>query len=172
VSITPFEDDLLHRPSRLRLRIVPIASTIAASALAALPIVAQAPVLPPFGLIVALSWRLLRPEMWPAWIALPLGLADDLFTGAPLGSSAALWTVAFLGIDLADTRPMWRDHLLDWGLACLAILFCGIGGWLIDAFTAGAGSIAPLAWRLALGILCFPPLARICARLDRWRLRR
>jgi rod shape-determining protein MreD len=166
-----FESDLMRRPSSMRLRAVPIASTLIASAVTILPFVAQMPLVPPFGLLMALAWRLLRPEMWPAWIALPLGLVDDLLTGAPLGSAATLWTIAFLGIDIADSRPMWRDHWLDWAIAGVAILFCGFGSWAIDRFTAGGGHLTPVLPQIALAILCFPPVAWLCARLDRWRLR-
>ena len=166
------EADLVARPTATRLWLVPVLSVLAGSAVTLLPIVATAPVLPPFGLLVALGWRLLRPEMWPAWVALPLGLADDLIGGAPLGSAMTLWTVAFLGIDMADHRPMWRDHWLDWWLASLAITLCCVGGWAVARFTAGGGPLWPVLPQLALSILAFPPVARLCARLDRWRLGR
>ena len=164
------ESDLLRAPPRHRLWVVPALSVLAGSALTLLPFVVGAPVLPPFGLLALLGWRLLRPEMWPAWVALPLGLADDLIGGAPLGSAMTLWTIAFLAIDFADHRPMWRDHWMDWVLASLAILFCVFGSWAIAQFTAGGG----MAWlampQAALSILLFPVIARLCARLDGWRL--
>ena len=34
--------------------------------------------MPPFGLLVLLAWRLLRPELWRAWVGLPLGLPAEL----------------------------------------------------------------------------------------------
>lgn len=159
------------RPQRLpvRLWLVPVASTLAGSATTLLPLVVDAPILPPFGLLMALSWRLLRPELWPAWMALPLGLADDLIGGAPLGSAMTLWTLAFLAIDLADHRPMWRDHWLHWALASLCIVGVGVGGWALAAFVAGGGLLGPLLPQLMLGALLFPATARLCARLDRWR---
>ena len=118
--------EMLSRPSAVRLRLIPVLATVIGSATALLPIVTETPWLPPFGLLMALGWRLLRPEMWPAWVAFPLGLVDDLMTGAPLGSAASLWTIAFLSIDIADSRPMWRDYWLDWWIAGAAILFCGL----------------------------------------------
>ena len=166
------ESDLLARPSAARLWLVPIASTLAGSALALLPAIVSVPVLPPLGLLMALGWRLLRPEMWPAWVALPLGLADDLIGGAPLGSAMTLWTIAFLGFDIADSRPMWRDHWLDWWLAAAAILLCALGAWGIAAFSGGAGALWTILPQTTLAILLFPPIARLCARLDTWRLRR
>jgi rod shape-determining protein MreD len=164
------ESDLLGQPSRMRLQGIPILSTLAGACVGLLPFVATAPVLPPFGLLMALGWRLLRPELWAAWMALPLGLADDLITGTPPGTAMTLWTITFLGIDLVDSRPMWRDHWLDWWIACIAILFCAAGQWAIGAFISGGGAPWPMIPPTILAILAFPPIARLCAALDRWRL--
>jgi rod shape-determining protein MreD len=168
--VTAFAPDRHPRPSAVRLWLVPVALTLIGSATAALPIVTQAPVLPPLGLLVALAWRLLRPEMWPAWVAFPLGLADDLLTGAPLGSAATLWTAAFLSIDIVDSRPLWRDHWLDWWIAAAAILFCGVGAWALERFVTGGGGVLPAVPPLLFAILLFPPIAKLCALVDRWRL--
>jgi rod shape-determining protein MreD len=165
------DPDRLDRPGATRLQLVPVLSVLAGSAIGLLPCITTVPVLPPCGLLMALAWRLLRPELWPAWVALPLGLADDLVGGTALGSAMTLWTIAFLGIDMADHRPMWRDHWLDWWIATLALLFCEIGGWAVARFTAGGGAFWPLLPQLGLAILAFPPAARLCARLDHWRLR-
>lgn len=162
----------LARPSPLRLQLLPIASTLIGSCIALLPIVTTYPVLPSFGLLIALGWRLLRPELWGAWTALPLGLADDLIGGAAPGTAMALWTISFLAIDLIDTRPMWRDHWLDWWIAAGAILFCALGTWASDAFVSGGGVPWPMIAPTVLGILLFPATVRLCAGLDRWRLTR
>jgi rod shape-determining protein MreD len=160
----------LEQPSALRLQALPITSTLIGSCVGLLPFVSTAPVIPPVGLLMALGWRLLRPELWAAWVALPLGLTDDLISGAPPGTAMTLWTIAFLGIDLVDSRPMWRDHWLDWWIAAVAILFCALGQWAIGAFVAGGGTLWPLIPPTILAILAFPPIARLCAALDRWRL--
>lgn len=162
--------DMLARPAPWRLQLLPIGSTLIASCLATLPIVATTPVLPPLGLLVALGWRLLRPELWPAWMALPLGLADDLIGGAPPGTAMATWTISFLTIDLIDMRPMWRDHWLDWWIAAGAILFCALGGWAASATRAAAPW--PMIEPTLLAILLFPACVRLCAGIDRWRLAR
>ena len=163
--------DPYQRAMSARMWIAPVGSTVAGSLTMALPIVAQVPAMPPFGLLMALAWRLRRPEMWPAWIALPLGLADDLIGGAALGTGALLWTATFLLIDVADHRPMWRDHWLDWALAGLALQFCALGSWASAAWTGGGGAgpwlIVP---QTILAFLCFPIVARLCARIDGWRL--
>lgn len=166
------ESDLVGQPSTLRLHAIPIASTMIGSGLCLMPFVASAPVIPPFGLLIALGWRLLRPELWAAWMAIPLGLADDLITGAAPGTAMTLWTISFLAIDLLDSRPMWRDHWLDWWIAALAISFCAIGGWGIEMFISGGGALWPLLLPTFVAIFAFPPIARLCAALDRWRLAR
>lgn len=166
------EADRAGLPSHARLQLVPVLSTVAGSCVVLLPFVASAPVLPPFGLLVALGWRLLRPELWPAWVALPLGLADDLIGGAAPGTAMTLWTISFLAIDLVDTRPLWRDHWLDWWIASIAILFCAAAGWGIGLFVAGGGAFWPMIPPTLLAIFAFPPVARLCALLDRWRLSR
>jgi rod shape-determining protein MreD len=157
-------------PSRTRLWAIPIGSTILASALTALPLVSQFQLFPPFGLMLALAWRLRRPEMWPAWIALPLGLADDLFSGAAIGSAMTLWTIAFLAIDAADSKPTWRDYWLDWRIAAGILLICGFGQWALAVFTGGGGVLWPALPPIVFAILLFPAAARFCALLDRWRL--
>ena len=154
----------------VRTWLVPILSTVAGSAVALLPIVAQSPILPSCGLLIALGWRLLRPEMWGAWVALPLGLADDLISGAPIGSAMALWTLAFLALDIADHRRIWRDYWVDWQLAAWAIGACAIGAWGLAWFSGGAGPLWTIVPQASLGILVFPAAARFCAAIDRWRL--
>jgi rod shape-determining protein MreD len=163
---------LVPRTLPPRAYILPVASTLAGSALAALPLVAAAPILPPFGLLMALGWRLLRSELWGAWVALPLGLADDLLTGAPLGTSMILWTTCFLVFDVMDNRLIWRDHWQDWLVASAALAFCLAGGWLLLRIDGAGGSILLLLPQYFVGVCCIPLAVRICAVLDRWRLRR
>jgi len=87
------------------MRTVPVATVLIASALPLmLPLVASSPVLPPLGLLFFLCWQLLRTEMWPVWIGLPLGLWDDLFSGAPIGTAVFLWTAASIAIAYLSQR--------------------------------------------------------------------
>jgi rod shape-determining protein MreD len=160
-----------------RARIIPIASTMAASALATLPAIAQVAVMPPFGLLMLLAWRLLRPEMWPAWMALPLGLFDDLMTGQPLGSAMACWTISLLALDMMDNRAMWRDYWIEWLIAAAVITACILGGWIaVEIISAreriAHGTLLAVIPQIATTILCFPLAMRACAGLDKWRFER
>lgn len=156
----------------LRRQWVPILSTLAAALLALLPYVASRPIVPDFAYLVLLAWRLLRPEMWPAHIALALGLFNDLAAGLPVGQSMALWTLTFLILDVVDSRVGWRDYWLDWLFAAAAILFYTAGGWYVAREMGSAVPFAVLLPQLALSVFAYPLAARLVVTLDRWRLQR
>ncbi|MBB6124369.1 rod shape-determining protein MreD [Sphingobium subterraneum] len=158
-------------PSRTRLMGTPVATVMFGSLIGALlPIVAQSPTLPPFGLLFLLAWRLLHPTLWPLWIGVPLGAFDDLATGAPLGSAVFLWTAVMIAIEMIDRRIFWRDYWNDWLIALVAVAFCLLGGAL---FARIAGSHAPF-WLLLPQILwsalAYPLMVRLTATVDRWRI--
>ncbi len=160
-----------HHPSRFRLQGAPIISVMLGSIFTALPIIAQSPIMPPFGLLVLLSWRLLRPELWRAWIALPLGLFDDMSSGQPIGSAVFLWTMTLIAIDAIERRLLWRDYWQDWLIAGLAIIACTTGGVFFARITGGG----EVRWMLVAPQMCwtillFPFVARQCAWIDRWRV--
>ena len=149
---------------------IPVTSVMLASMTPLIPMVATAPILPPFGFMILIAWRLLHRTLWPVWIAVPLGLWDDLFSGQPIGSAMLLWTLAFFSIDLFDRRMMWRDTVQEWGLAggLIALL---ILTQLIVANEAG-GMTHPLVLvpQIIVSILLFPLIALLCAALDHIRL--
>jgi len=151
---------------------IPAASVVGASLLAALPIVSTSGWYPDFGFLALIGWRLLRSDPWPAWWAAPLGLANDLITGAPIGLSVSLWTATMLLLDLIDRRTIWRDYWIEWALAALLLLLNESLEW----WAAGAMG-APVPFRMILpplliGIFSFPIASWIIGRLDRWRLGR
>ncbi|PZU56488.1 MAG: rod shape-determining protein MreD [Sphingobium sp.] len=159
-----------NHPSRFRLEGTPVITVMLGSMTTALPVVAQSPVLPPFGLLLLLSWRLLRPELWQAWIALPLGLFDDMMSGQPLGSAMFLWTAALIGVDTTERRLYWRDYWQDWLIAGIAIILCLSGGLLFARLTGGGGTMMLIAPQILWSVLLYPFVARQCAWLDRWRI--
>jgi rod shape-determining protein MreD len=162
--------DREERVARLRGQVLPAISTVLGSAVTLLPIVAAAPILPPFGLLMLLSWRLIRPELWPIWVGIPLGLVDDLLSGQPIGSAVLLWTLVLLGIDQLDRRTMFRDYWQDWLIAAVAIIVCLAGGLLTANLTGGHTEFAVIVPQIMFSVLAYPIVARFCALLDRWRL--
>jgi rod shape-determining protein MreD len=158
------------RAIEVRARVVPLLSTLAGSAMALVPTVALWPAWPPFGLLMLLGWRLLRPELWPAWMGLPLGLADDLLTGQTLGTGMVTWTACLMLADLVEVRLLWRDYWQEWVLAAIAIAFAILCAWAIACWTGGATPVRLVLPQVLISILCFPIVGRLCALLDRWRL--
>lgn len=151
----------------LRLRTRAPGSVMAGSLVTIAPFVAGFPVLPPFGLMLLLAWRLRRPEALPIWSPLLLGLFDDLLSGQPLGSAMVLWTLCFFAIDLLERRLMlFRDFRQDWLVAAGGIAACLLLGRLAAA-PLRAHVDAPVLVQIAASILLYPFVATIAAWLDR-----
>lgn len=157
-------------PSGFRRAAVPIAMTMVGSLSVLLPFITSAPLMPPMGLIIFLSWRALHRHIWPVWVGLPLGLWDDLFSGAVLGSAMLLWTLILIGYELIDRRMIWRDFGEEWALASLIILVTLVSGLLISTFTGGGFLPELLVTQVLISVLIFPITTRLCAALDSWRL--
>lgn len=165
----------LGEPASLwRMRIVPIVSVMLASALPLmLPIVASSPVLPPLGLLFFLCWQLLRTEMWPVWIGLPLGLWDDLFSGQPIGTAVCLWTLASIAIHYFSQRIYWRGFFHDWGIAALLIAVIQSLAALIAHPGADVGRVVGLVVpQIILSALLVPLFMRLTGKFDNFRLKR
>ena len=151
---------------------IPAATVVAASMLAALPIVSSTGWYPDFGFLALIAWRLLRSDPWPAWWAAPLGLANDLITGAPVGLSVALWTATMLLLDLVDRRTIWRDYWIEWALAALLLLLNETVEWWAAGIMGAELPYSTIVPPLLIAIFAFPIAAWLVARLDQWRLGR
>lgn len=165
----------VHRIGRprhiLHIRGTPIATVMFCSMLPALlPIVAQTPMLPPFGFMMFVAWRVLRADIWPLWIGLPLGLFDDLMSGQPIGSAVLLWTIVLLAFEAESRRHFWRDYWHDWLSGALAIAFVLLCGWAFVRIGGNGGPVVQIVPQIAYSVGLFPLVVRICAALDRWRL--
>ena len=159
-------------PTAFERKLVPILSTMLASLAPILPVVVETPLLPPFGFMVFIGWRLLRSELWPLWMGLPLGLFDDLASGQPLGTAMFGWTVAMLALDLLDRRTGQRSHVQDWGVAVLLIagnLLLALG---LVRLSGGNTPVVLLIPQIVISALAMPLVGRLVAALDRWRLAR
>lgn len=159
-----------REPSAAQRQGIPVASTMIGSMIPLLPAIATAPVMPPWGLLVLIAWRMLHRNLWPVWMGLPLGMFDDIFSGQPLGSAMMLWTLALLGLDLLDRRMVWRDFRQEWSIAGALIIAILLVQLLISYASGGATNPLLLVPQILVSILAFPLVARACAVLDDWRL--
>ncbi|HEY0625245.1 MAG TPA: rod shape-determining protein MreD [Allosphingosinicella sp.] len=160
------------RRKHLRREYVPIVSTILACMLSLLPIIVSSPMIPDFGFLMLIAWRLLRPEMWAPAVALPLGLFNDLVAGHPIGQSMAIWTLLFIVFDIMDSRVLFRDYWMDWLIAAVAITGYVYADWYIGTLLGNTAGFSVMLPQLAASILAFPIVARLVLSLDRWRLAR
>ncbi len=151
---------------------LPAGTVVAASLLAALPIVSGSGWFPDFGYLVFISWRLLRADPWPPWWAAPLGFINDLFTGYPIGFSIALWSATMLALDLIDRRTMWRDYWIEWGLAAVLIAIDEWLQWRVAALGGARVPIEALVPPIVISVCIFPVSAWLVSRIDQWRLGR
>jgi rod shape-determining protein MreD len=154
-------------PAR-RARALPWITVMAGSLVTVVPIVATIPVLPPFGLLLLLAWRLLARYALRPWAAAPLGFFDDLLSGQPMGSAVLLWSLCFLVITLVEQRLAFRDFWQDWLLAAGAIALSLLAGRFL-AVSLDRPVDVPVAMQIGVSILIFPLATRLVARIDRKR---
>jgi rod shape-determining protein MreD len=109
----------------------------------------------------------LRADLIAPWAGIPLGLVDDLFSGAPLGTGMAGWTAALLILEAIDQRVLFRDMWQDWAITAGLIAFDLVLGWALAGLVGGV----PAPWLLLpqwlCAVLCYPLVMRSAAWLDR-----
>ncbi len=157
---------------RLRVRLVPTLTVVAGILLTNWPGIVSSPLLPPLGLVMLLSWRLMRSDVWALWAGIPLGLLDDLVGGQPLGSGVAIWTAILLALDIMDRRFVWRNFWMDWGLGIIALAFALLLGGLLARAGGPADVVALLFPQWLWSSLLLPLSMQLVAALDGWRLKR
>lgn len=158
------------RPILVRRAWLPAVVVMAGSLVTILPAVAPAPLLPPFGLLLLLAWRLRRPDLVQPWAPALLGAFDDLVSGQPMGSAVLLWTVCTLSVDVLDSRLVSRDFRQDWLIAAGGASFCLAAGRLV-ASRLSAHVDSALLLQMVAAALLYPAIARLVVRLDAWRER-
>jgi rod shape-determining protein MreD len=157
-------------PSSTLAQGLPWLAIMLASVIPGIVVIASAPVIPPLGFMMLLSWRQLRPGLLPVWCGMPLGAFDDLVSGQPFGSGIMLWSLAIILLDVIESRFPWRNFLLDW-LTSSAMLCPYLLLGMAFANASGGGAIAAsLVPQIITSILVFPLISLLVAGLDRLRL--
>lgn len=130
------------------------------------------PVLPPLGFLMLLGWRMVRPGLLPLWIGVPLGAFDDLFSGQPFGSAILLWSITMIALEVLEARFPWRGFWQDWFTASLVIISYILLAILISGASPNPFAMFAAVPQIVFAVLIYPILARLVARLDRFRLAR
>ena len=82
-------------------------SVVLGSMTTLLPVVATVPLLPPFGLMMLLAWRLMRGDAMKVWMPVPLGFPDDRRTSAVPTTTTLLVHVAVMGVGGGFLHDCW-----------------------------------------------------------------
>lgn len=151
-----------------RARALPWLTVVAGSLMTLLPFVATVPLLPPFGFLMLLAWRLLARFSLRPWVPAVLGLVDDLLSGQPLGSAALLWSLSFFAIEAIERGLMVRTFWQDWLIAAVLIVATLAMGRLL-AGPLPAVLAFPLAAQATISVLLFPGAAALVGWIDRRR---
>lgn len=158
--------------SPLRTTIVPYATILIASALPIFLLADVMPIAPPLGFLLFLSWRIIRPELLPMWVGVPLGAFDDLFSGQPFGSAILLWSLTMIAFEIIETRFPWRGFWQDWFTAGLAIVLYILSAMVVSGAPLSSHQLLAAVPQLLLSVLLYPIISRMVAGFDRFRLSR
>ncbi|MEW9856842.1 rod shape-determining protein MreD [Novosphingobium sp. M1R2S20] len=159
-----------REPSRLVAQGTPWITVMLASVLPGLALIASVPFVPPFGFLMFISWRQLRPGLLPVWSGLPLGMFDDLYSGQPFGSAVLLFSAAAIVLDMVEARLPWRNFLTEWLVAIVLIIAYIIAG-LVLANIGDAQTPLRVTWpQIVISVLAYPLVGRFVALADRLRL--
>jgi len=164
---SPFE----HQPSTVKIVWMPIGAVMLASMLPIMPVIATAPLMPPLGFMMFISWRLLHREIWHPWAGAALGLYDDFWSGHHIGTAMLLWSVAQFGVALMDRRMLWRDYWQDWMLAAFGLVGYLSLALLIDNKLGGQTLWIMIVPQVLVAILLQPYVIRMTGYIDVWRFR-
>lgn len=158
--------------SPLRAQTVPYISILLGSLMPIFLMADVMPLVPPFGFMMLLGWRIMRPGFLPLWVGVPLGAFDDLFSGQPFGSGILLFSIAMITLELIETRFPWRGFWQDWFTAGFALVL-----YILSAMVVSGATLTPHLFfaaipQILLAVLLYPVFSRLIAWLDRYRLAR
>ncbi len=151
---------------------IPYLLILLGSILPSLAFSSAMPFLPPFGFVLLIAWRIIRPGLLPMWIGLPLGAFDDLFSGQPFGSGILLWSIAMITIEFVEARWPWRGFWQDWAIYASAISTYLILALAVSGTFPTMHHLVAIAPQLLLSLLLYPIIARMVAVFDKLRLKR
>ncbi len=152
---------------------VPMLITSVAIMLMSFPLFTAMPVMPNLAMLSVMIWSLFQPQLMPAWLALPLGIATDAALGLPMGINATMLPVLALGISISEQRAGQHLFAIEWGAATLLIFAYQLLSALFLTFVLGDVRIGPMAVQAVSTSLAYPVGVRMIARLQRrWVLGR
>ena len=148
---------------------VPLLTTCISLLLMSMPIFTALPVVPHLAMLSVMIWSLFHPQLMPAWLALPLGIATDAVLGLPMGINATLMPVLALGIGISEQQSGQHLFVIEWGAAALVILSYQVLTAGLLSIVTGYAEAGPMLVQAVSTGLAYPLMVRAIARLQsRW----
>jgi len=154
-------------------RLIPLLLTLVLVVLGAVPL--HLPQLPAIGATLALAsvfyWSFHFPILMPSAAVFALGVVSDLLCGVPLGVGVLAFMLVH-GVALVQGRFFPEAMgLMVWAGFMVAAAVAGVAVWLVASLLAGSlMEPLPVFAHAIAGILCYPILAWVMARIERMLL--
>ena len=146
---------------------VPVLGTLVAIMLMSAPLFSAIPVVPHLAMLSVMIWSLWQPQLMPAWLALPLGIATDAALGLPMGINATMLPILALGIGISEQRAGQQLFLVEWGAATLVIVAYQLLTGILLSFVLAEAVAGPMFIQAVSTALAYPVMLRMIARLQR-----
>jgi rod shape-determining protein MreD len=107
-------------------------------------------------------WTLYRPDLMPAALVFALGLLYDILSGAPVGSHAAMLTVAHAVLKRQRRFLIDKTFVLNWvGFAVVAGAGCILVWLAASLFYAAPVDPWGLLFQMLMTIVAYPLIFRL-----------
>lgn len=147
--------------------LIPHLSVIAGFYVMTMPLFAPFPVLPNVGLLLVYLFALYRPRQLSPAGAVPVGLAGDLLSGAPLGANGLILPLFMLAVLWFDSRTERVHWAFDWLAAVPFVLIYQAVLWRLCLFVGADSSFLPFLTQGLATLAAFPPVAYGFVRVQR-----
>jgi rod shape-determining protein MreD len=150
--------DLLAR------ELMPFALTLGLIVVGAIPFYVPGlqSVAPSLPFIAVYYWTLHRPDLMPPAAAFTIGLFQDILSGAPVGTGAAVFVILHAAVRSQRTFFHGKSFTILWLGFAVAVVAAALLGWLImAAMTFALVDGRSLLLQAITTIGCFPLVVRV-----------
>ena len=155
----PFSPSFATRAGRIVLMTLPFLVGVFCVLLSFVPVgmIFGTSVMPAFGLMAVYYWAVTRPEVFPPYAILAVGLLFDLLSAGPIGLWALVYTVVY-GVVVSQRLLFFgRTFFVFWIGFAGACLMAGVLAWGVGSiYFARILSPGQLVTQLMVTIIFYP----------------
>lgn len=158
----PFSPSFATRIGRIVLMTLPFLVGVFCVLLSFVPfgMVFGTSAVPAFGLMAVYYWAVTRPEVFPSYAILTVGLLFDLLSAGPIGLWALVYTVVYGVVVSQRTLFFGRTFFVFWAGFAAACIVAGVFAWAVGSvYFTRVLSPAPIVTQLMVTIIFYPPFA-------------